>query len=208
MSKVGILDYGAGNIASLINILNLYKVDLIKINKESDFNNVNKIILPGVGAAGFALENLRKKNLENELNKYVIEKGIPFLGICVGMQILAKRIHEFGSHLGLGWIDGEVQPLNKYTTQLTVPHMGWNEVKIDQKNNDEILKSISKNSFYFAHSNVMHTKESKLEIAYFNYGIKFLAALKKNNILAVQFHPEKSYISGQRFLKNFINWNP
>ena len=209
MSLIGVVNYGAGNITSVINMLDFLGAKSKKINQPEHLFHCDRIILPGVGAAGFAIENLKKNNFDQALNEVVLKNGVPFLGICLGMQLLAERIYEFGIYKGLGWLQGKVIPLNELIgNKMKIPHIGWSSVI--QNFNDKMFFSNNKkyNKFYFAHSNTLILKDKNLEYAHCIYKKNLVAAVKKNNIFAVQFHPEKSQISGEILLSNFLKWRP
>ena len=202
--KIGILDYGMGNLFSLTNALN-YVTDL-EIKLCSNFRQLNKveiIIIPGVGAFREAMENIRINNLLNSLNKNALIKKIPTLGICLGMQMLFDYSLEGGKTSGLGWIPGKVE-LIETQENLTVPHVGWNELKLLKKSTLFNYDFVDQ-SYYFVHS--FYAKcPKKYQIASVNYGIDLTAVVQKENIIGIQCHPEKSQKNGLNFLKNFLNW--
>ena len=138
----------------------------------------------------------------DELSESVLSKQKPFLGICVGMQLLANVSHENGHHIGLGWIEGNIKKIS--SNNLKLPHMGWNEVKI-KKNNELIKEENSHNDYYFVHSYHFECSFKDNEVGTTNYGLNFSSAISKENIFGVQFHPEKSSLQGLKILKNFIN---
>ena len=209
-----ILDYGSGNIKSVFNsfkyALNNLKIKhTIKVSaSKKDIDNSSFIILPGVGSFENCINNLKKKkNLIDTIEKNVFQKNKPFLGICVGMQLLSDYGHENGKYSGLGWIGGEVRHLNeRYNfsfNNLKIPHMGWN--KLDVKSYDMVFDNISEvDRFYFVHSYFFDVKNKKNLIAETNYGFHVPAIIKKDNIYGFQFHPEKSGLSGQKIITNLI----
>ena len=202
--KIVIIDYGMGNIQSIVNALIFlgYKASL---SRESEIlNQADCYILPGVGAFGLAMENLKKYNLIDILEENVITKKKPILGICLGMQLLAKSSTEISFHKGLGWIDATIEEL-KVTEDLRVPHVGWNAVEIRREL--PLFKGIASDShFYFDHSfhMVCHDKSLLGSVAF--YGESITASIQKDNIFATQFHPEKSQIAGLKLLRNFLNF--
>ncbi|MCM8787935.1 MAG: imidazole glycerol phosphate synthase subunit HisH [Candidatus Omnitrophica bacterium] len=199
-----IIDYGMGNLRSVEKAIKFLGKN-VKVTDNTRFINVaKKIILPGVGHFGKAVLELKKRKIFDILLKKINE-GIPFLGICLGMQVLFEKSQEAQNINGLGIIKGEVKKFN--LKNLIVPHMGWNKVRVIERAKKPILfKGIKDNSFfYFAHSYYCHPKEKDVVLAETNYGIKFCSAINKKNIWAVQFHPEKSQNVGLRLLQNFIN---
>lgn len=166
-------------------------------------SSADAYILPGVGAFPKAMENLAKLNLIKVLEKNVIQGKKPLLGICLGMQLIAKSSEELGHHEGLGWLDAKVVAIPS-NLGMKVPHVGWNDLKIQNPNS--IFNNIDSGSnFYFDHS-FHFTCEDKFVTATCNYGMPVIAAVQKDNIFAVQFHPEKSQTAGLRFLRNFSDW--
>ena len=198
---IGIVDYGLGNLSSFKNILNLLNKKFCIIKKTSDFDNVSKIILPGVGAFDRAKELLGINNFVDPLNEKVLVKKIPILGVCVGMQIMAQTSEE-GQSVGLGWINTNVKLL-KTTNKLPVPHMGWNEIILNEE--IDIFKNIDDLKFYFLHSYYFSNSINVKKTALTNYGVNFISAFNYENIYGIQFHPEKSHKSGIKLLENFCN---
>ena len=195
-----IIDYGMGNLKSVYNAFTYLGQEVIISNKKEDLERADYIVLPGVGSFGKGIENLRKLGLIELLNKEVLENKKPFLGICLGMQLIAKDSTEEGLNKGLGWLDANVRKLD---VKLRIPHMGWNDVKFNKESN--LLKNLSLGtSFYFIHSFAMNCKDKKDILMTTEYGKEFVAAIQKENIFAVQFHPEKSHKSGLQLLKNFL----
>ena len=205
---VGIIDYGVGNLGSVFRALELIDQKAKIIQKPSALEGVSKAILPGVGNFTDCKTLLDNSGWSDSLKKNVLDCGLPMLGICVGMQLLADYGHE-GSlgqeHTsGLGFISGSVESLKELGCKERVPHMGWNQVKYLK---DHLLfKNIPDCSFfYFVHSYCCLTSDNALtETA---HGEGFVSALEKDNILAVQFHPEKSQDVGLELYKNFLNWS-
>ena len=213
--SIGIIDYGdgysgSGNIKSIQNSLLYLGIKSKIIFYPEDILDTDKIILPGVGATGHLMKNLKTKNLDIALSEAVLNKGKPFLGICAGMQVLVSQLTEFGDHEGLGWISGKVINLKEcLPSGFVVPHTGWNDIVLKEKNilSDSFISKYK--SFYFSHSFSVFPDEKKYINSYFEYGDKkFIAGLSFDNVVAFQFHPEKSQISGQLLLKWFLNWKP
>ena len=200
--KVCILDYGSGNVKSVFNIFSTLCRDVIISNQVCDIIAATHIVLPGVGAFEVAMEKIKHKIPLDVLQQEVFQHKKPFLGICVGMQVLADKGQEFGEHDGLGWIPGIVRKLE--SGKLPLPHVGWNDVGIIRPN--PLFNGLDKNcDFYFVHSYVFQEKDEANIIAKTDYEEKFNSAVFKDNIYGVQFHPEKSQVSGRLLLKNFLN---
>ena len=202
---IGIIDYGLGNISAFENIYRNLGIESIRINNQSLFKKINKLILPGVGAFDNAMIKLNKSGLLDDLNEYVINKGVPILGVCVGMQMMACSSEE-GKEKGLGWLpSGKVVKFkdNYFDMKTHTPHMGWNSICI--KSNDKIFNDLNDQYFYFLHSYYLKLEnyEERNILCTTKYGIEFISAIKHDNIFATQFHPEKSHISGITILKNF-----
>lgn len=207
--KIIVIDYGAGNVASVYNALrNIDSNCLIEItNNESELKSSTHIILPGVGAFNDCMQGLRQQpNFLSELRKQITQEKKPFLGICVGMQVLASIGFENGEHQGLNFINGRVEKLQG---QVKIPHMGWNEVLI-RNSKHALLKNIAQGDhFYFANSYHFICQNDNNVLAQVQYGDnKINAIIAKENIVGAQFHPEKSGEKGLEFLKNFINFRP
>ena len=198
-AKVCVLDYGSGNVASVYNLINRLGYDIKISNKPEDIKKSSHLILPGVGAFGASVEKI-KSNISIELLKDEVKvKKKPFLGICVGMQVLAEKGLEFGTHEGLGWIEGTVEKINAKV----LPHVGWNS--IDMKKKSPIFTNIKNASdFYFVNSYAFRVKDNNFIIAETTYENKFCSAIQKENIFGVQFHPEKSQKVGQDIIDNFL----
>ena len=205
--KIIIVDYGLGNIRSVQNsiqkAMNLYGISG-EVERSSNYKSLSEashIILPGQGAFESCIRGLNDlSGMIEELQSQVIVKKKPILGICVGMQLFSDIGFENGQHKGLGWISGSVirMPSNKKI----LPHMGWNEINC--LNENPILKKLGKEHFYFVHSYYFEVKNPNNIIAESNYGISFPVAVAKENILGVQFHPEKSADAGIKLLSNFL----
>ena len=198
--KICTLDYGSGNVGSVFNLLNNLKYNSKISNNPNDIKDSTHIILPGVGAFGESMKKIEKKISIKILEEEVLTNKKPFLGICVGMQVLAEKSSEFGEHKGFGWISGKVEKLKAKV----LPHIGWNDVEIVKKSS---LFSNLKNfqDFYFVNSYAFKVKNKELVIAKTKYGEEFCSVVQKDNIFGVQFHPEKSQKTGQLLFKNFIN---
>lgn len=200
---VGVVNYGMGNTYSILRKLKVLGAEAKLINSPSCFREVDKIILPGVGHFGKAMENLKKIKLVDSLNLAVIEKKIPILGICLGMQLMTSYSQE-GNSNGLGWIEGEVNHFNvSDKLRYKVPHVGWNKVQLCK--DSKLFKNIqSESEFYFVHSYFFKSYNFKNNLNITNYESEFVSAFEKDNIFGVQYHPEKSFESGIQLFKNFI----
>ncbi|KEI35420.1 imidazole glycerol phosphate synthase amidotransferase subunit [Francisella sp. W12-1067] len=199
---IGILNYGVGNVRAFANIYKYFDVPFKIVESKGHFNNLSKIILPGVGSFDHAMKCLNDSGMRDELEKCVLEKEIPILGICVGMQMLADSSEE-GSLSGLGFIPGTVRKLTQANDfKLILPHMGWNELHI--KTYHPLFKDIKDISrFYYLHSYYFDPVGNENIIATAKYGIDFTCVISKDNIHGIQCHPEKSHMNGMIFLKNF-----
>ena len=208
-----IIDYGSGNIKSVYNSIKrtLYsfnKFSEVKVSRNlSEIEKADKIILPGVGSFDQCMDRIRKiKDLIETLKDQVITKKKPFLGICVGMQILADYGYENQKTRGLSWINGDVKPIKNFlnsSQNLKIPHMGWNSLSINKNNN--LLRDITdKDQFYFVHSYFFDIKHRKNIICNTKYGINIPAIVNHDNIFGFQFHPEKSGKSGLKILYNWL----
>jgi imidazole glycerol-phosphate synthase subunit HisH len=191
---IGMIDYGAGNIASVINVLNDLNCEFIVTDKESDLQKCEKIIFPGVGEASFVVRRLHMSNLFTMLR--ILKK--PLLGICLGMQLLCEKSKE-GNVCGLAILPVSSEIFNK--SKVKVPHMGWNSVHINGES--KLFTGIKENKyFFFANSYYVPLNEFTVGIS--DYGVPFSAAIQKENYYGVQFHPEKSGEAGIQLIKNFI----
>lgn len=199
---IAIIDYGLGNLTSVKNALDFLGIESEITNNIQKIEKANKIILPGVGAFGYGMENLKRLGLIEVLHKEVVENKKPFLGICLGMQLICKKSYEEGEFKGLGWIDAEVIRFNLESEKLPVPHVGWNEVACNLAS-PILSQGNAEQTFYFVHSYYPNVKDKNLVVGWCDYGIKFAAVLQKENIFAVQFHPEKSQTEGIEILKKF-----
>jgi len=198
MARITIIDYGAGNLASLRNAFEFLDIP-VEITSEIDhIRSADKLLLPGVGAFAPAIRRLEERGIASTIQQKVYE-GTPLLGICLGMQLLFTTSYEQGEWSGLDLIPGEV---TKFTGGKKVPHMGWN--KLDIRKPDGILKGIAEPAFvYFVHSYYCVPSEPEVITATSEYGTSFCATVRKDNIWGAQFHPEKSQDVGLQILKNF-----
>lgn len=199
---IGIVDYGVGNIKAFANIYKNFDMPFQIVKCKNDFEGVDKLILPGVGAFDHAMESLNNSGMREKLDELVLEKKLPIIGICVGMQMLAENSEE-GVLKGLGWINGIVKKFDRTKIKSNpLPHMGWNSLNI--KNNKSILKNFEENPrFYFLHSYYFECSNKNDVLATAIYGEEFECVVNHENIYGIQCHPEKSHHNGMKLLKNF-----
>jgi len=196
-----IIDLKISNVGSIIKALEFIGVEYQVIDNPGKFDDVTKIILPGVGSFKAASQALLSSGFYDAIRTKVLVEKVPILGICVGMQLLALEGEEGGTKKGLGFFDAKVKKMDNIVGELVIPHMGWNDV---QTNELTVFKNIKNHScFYFVHSYSMNLREN-VNIAVTNYGGDIVAYVNKGHIHGAQFHPEKSQESGLQFLRNFI----
>ena len=199
---IGIINYGLGNVQSFINSFKVLGISAISISNKDQLKRIDRLILPGVGSFDSAIRKFNNSGLRDDIEDLVFNNNLPIMGVCIGMQIMANSSTE-GDLSGLGWIDGEVKIIDQKNS-LILPHMGWNEIKVE-KENAKLFSNLPSKRFYFLHSYHFVTNQNSSKIAHVNYGEDILAAISKNNIYGCQFHPEKSHSAGLSVLKNFAN---
>ncbi|HWA91294.1 MAG TPA: imidazole glycerol phosphate synthase subunit HisH [Rhizomicrobium sp.] len=206
--RVALIDYGSGNLRSAEKALSRAGGEVAVTAEPGVAAKAERIVLPGVGAFGDCMAGLRAvPGMVDALSEAVLARGTPFLGICVGMQLLARVGREFGDHEGLGWIDGEVVRLAPNDPALKIPHMGWNALDIARPH--PVFAGIAPDAnVYFVHSYAMRPTSPAHVLTTADYGGAFAAAVGRDNILGVQFHPEKSQAVGLILLENFLRWRP
>jgi len=200
---ITIVDYGLGNVLAFATVFKKLNVPVTIARTPADLSNAQRIILPGVGAFDHAIELLEKSGMREQLDRKVLEEKVPVLGICVGMQIIARSSEE-GKLAGLGWIDGEVRKfdVSRLTQKTRLPHMGWNDVRPARANG--LFRNLEEDArFYFLHSYYFSCRREQDVLAVSEYGGNFSSAVGCDNIYGVQFHPEKSHHFGTQLLKNF-----
>lgn len=197
-----IVDYGLGNLASVLNMFKKIGVKDVSVSGNKDIiSKASKILLPGVGAFDGGMTNLENSGLISVLNDKALKEKVPVLGICLGMQLLGKKSEE-GVKPGLGWIDAETVKFNlDPALKLKVPHMGWEYIKVKREN--PLVDMESKNRFYFVHSYHVKCLDEKQSLATSHFGEDFTCMVNKDNIFGTQFHPEKSLKFGMKVLENF-----
>lgn len=203
--KIAIVDYGMGNLNSVKRKLNRLKTEAIVTSDVDEIQNATKLILPGVGHFKKAMENLTKLGLIPVLNEMAMERKVPILGICLGMQLMCESSEE-GHVKGLSWIQGKVVHFSVSNPQkFKVPHMGWNTVSVQK--DSPLMNGIPDNSeFYFVHAYHVILDEPTVCLHETNYDYSFASAFQKGNIFGVQYHPEKSHEAGDQMFKNFIEF--
>ncbi len=200
---VGIIDYGMGNLFSVHNTIKALGFDSDIVNNPSNLLCYDRLILPGVGAFGDAMRELKKKNLIEDIKRF-ISAGKPFLGICLGMHLLFENSQESKGINGLGIIKGSVR---RFSSKLKCPHIGWNQIKKINKSPLNIYKGTASDIYaYFCHSYYVVPKKKSVCIGMTDYGINFASIVKQDNVYGMQFHPEKSQDTGLKLLENFIRF--
>lgn len=200
---ITIVDYGVGNIRAFLNAFKLLNISARTVDTADALRDSTRLILPGVGAFDNTMERLEESGMRDTLDDLVLNRRVPVLGVCVGMQMLGKSSEE-GERAGLGWIDGRVRGLRALgsTGDLPLPHMGWNDVR--PANGSPLFHGVDEDwRFYFLHSFYFECVRSQDVAAVAHYGNEFSCAVHSGNVYGVQFHPEKSHHSGTRLLKNF-----
>ena len=198
--KVGIINYNRGNVRSLHNALFHLDANPFFINTPDDFNHTTHIVLPGVGSFGYCFNNLQESGLLSSLEENVLLRKKPILGICVGMQMMFESSEEGGSSQGLGWLSGKIKKIQR-NEMIKVPHVGWNSVDFSKPYGK--FNTSQEYDFYFDHSFALTKSEFTLSST--THSQTFVSSVSHDNILACQFHPEKSQVNGLNFLKNFLS---
>jgi len=210
MQTVALIDYGSGNLRSAEKALqkaaagSTTPVSIIVTADPELVAKADRVVLPGVGAFSACMTALRARDGLIEGMTQAVEGGAPFLGICVGMQLLATNGHEFGVQPGLDWISGEVRHLEPDSLALKVPHMGWNDISVSA----HPLFATGDAQMYFTHSFAFHPADPATVAATTDHGGRFASAVVKDNIAGVQFHPEKSQAAGLALISRFLEWRP
>jgi glutamine amidotransferase len=213
MQTVALIDYGSGNLRSAEKALQAVARrtgDSCLVVTTADPEVVaraDRLVLPGVGAFAACMSLLKARDGLAEAMTEAVRRGAPFLGVCVGMQLLAERGLEFGEHEGLGWIPGEVRRLEPDDTHAKVPHMGWNTV--EPLNAHPLTMGMGPDAnMYFTHSFAFHASDPETVAAMTDHGGRFASIVAKDNVAGVQFHPEKSQAAGLALIGRFLEWRP
>ena len=213
--KVVVIDYGSGNLRSVSKALELAASELrrgyevIVSSDPIELNDADHVILPGVGAFGDCFTGLMAiEGMGEALKEATHCRGRPFLGICVGMQLMANRSLEHGEHAGLGWLEGEVCPMHPISPEIKIPHMGWNELALNEADHPVLSRVKNGDHAYFVHSFSMECANKNNILATTDYGRNIVAIVCSGNLIGTQFHPEKSQNTGLTILKNFLDWRP
>lgn len=201
-ASVAIVDYQAGNIQSIANAFERLGARVVLASDRDAIDAASHVVLPGVGAFGYCAARLRDSGLVPAVERAVFEKRMPVLGICVGMQLLADVGEEIGRHTGLGWAGGTVRALVASPPGVRVPHVGWNDVTFEQPFGDYAVGSAA--DFYFDHSFAFYEPTHAEIVGSCEHGSRFAAVIRRDNLVASQFHPEKSQRAGLRFLSGFL----
>ena len=212
--RVALIDYGSGNLRSAAKAIeraaqdNALALDLHVTNEVAEVQAADAIVLPGVGAFADCYRGLAALDgMIEALRRQVLEQGRPFLGICVGMQLMASLGREHGDHAGLGWVPGVVEPLQPTDATLKIPHMGWNQL-LPLRPHPVLAGIQAGDHAYFVHSYHFRPEQPADLLAEADYGGRFAAMIARDNLVGTQFHPEKSQATGLRLLANFLRWRP
>lgn len=206
---IGVVDYGMGNLGSILNMLRRLEVPVLATDRPERLTTVERLILPGVGAFDAGMRSLRRLGLEPVLTRRVVQENVPVLGICLGMQLMTRGSAE-GEQQGLGWVDGDARHLSEgaaNAASLKVPHMGWNYVYPTRRH--PLCSDLSEDSrYYFAHTyRVVCADPADVLMESYYQEIGFHSAFAHQNMVGVQFHPEKSHRYGMQLLKSFASWS-
>ncbi|MDG2003437.1 MAG: imidazole glycerol phosphate synthase subunit HisH [Novosphingobium sp.] len=201
--SIAIIDYGMGNVRSMMNALEFCGEEVVITDDLREMEKADRLVLPGVGAFGDAMKAIRAKGLQDPLTEFALADHKPILGVCLGMQLFAKHSMEHGGDEGLGWLDAEIMPL-KVEAPAKVPHVGWNGVHFAEE--DWLFDGIpaGQTDYYFVHSFHMVCTDETDRIATCNHGGTVTAAVRRGNLVATQFHPEKSQDNGIQLLQNWV----
>lgn len=202
---ISVVDYGAGNVGSVIRMIEKVGGQAQRVSTAADIDAASKLILPGVGAFDYGMSRLADSGLIDALHRAALERKIPILGICLGMQLMCKGSEE-GRLRGLGWLDAQAKKFEfDAHTRLPVPHMGWNKLKIARAN--QLLdNALPRTRFYFVHSYMVSCNDPDDVIATTEYGVPFVSVFGRDNLFGAQFHPEKSHRFGMAMMSHFLEW--
>jgi glutamine amidotransferase len=215
LGTVAIIDYGSGNLRSAAKAFERAVAEsglsqTIEVTADPEtVRGAERIVLPGVGAFGDCKRGLESlPGMVDALEESVLKQGVPFIGICVGMQLLATTGHEHGDHQGLGWIQGEVEHITPTDPSLKIPHMGWNELAFEPGTHPLLSGLLPGAHAYFVHSYAFKAQNDAHVLATVDYGGPVNALIGRDNIAGTQFHPEKSQKAGLALIANFLKWKP
>lgn len=203
---IAIVDYGMGNLRSVMNAFCAIGEESRLISDPGTLGEADAIVLPGVGAFAEGMARLEQRGMREVLERAVRHEGKPFLGLCLGMQLMATESIEHGSHAGLDWISGSVHRLPESSdgAPFRVPHVGWNDLEVIRR--DCLLRDVSTNpTFYYVHSYYLDAGDPEVVSAYTTHGVRFAAVVEHENLFGTQFHPEKSQVDGLALLRSFAN---
>jgi glutamine amidotransferase len=212
MPTTALIDYGSGNLRSAEKALQkaaegLPGQSVVTTSDPEAIARADRVVLPGVGAFAACIGALRARDgVVEAMSEAVQNRGAPFLGVCVGMQLLATRGLEFGETPGLGWIAGDVTRLHPTDPAAKVPHMGWNDLRIERKS--PLFNGSAQPQYYFTHSFAFYPDDPQTVTASVDHGGRFAAAVERGNVAGVQFHPEKSQAEGLALIARFLAWRP
>lgn len=198
-----IINYNMGNLGSILNMIKKIGYNAIITSNLDEISKASKLILPGVGAFDNGINNLKELGIFDLLNKKILEEKVPILGICLGMQLMTLSSEE-GKEKGLGWLNAITKKFNFQNKELKVPHMGWNTITLRKHSKLFNEMENQENRFYFVHSYAVECFDKNDILTTTCYGYEFVSSFEKENIIGVQFHPEKSHKFGMQLLKNFI----
>lgn len=203
---IAIINYGSSNLSCVISAIQRLGFEAEIANDVASIAAASKIIMPGVGAFGDAMSNLHQQGIIDPLNEAVQNRKVPFLGICLGAQLICSSSDEFGKHEGFGWITADVREIKTEDKNMRVPHTGWDEIEVNSES--QLLTDVDDDSlFYYNHSHAIFPHENSDVVAHCDYGSRFASILQKGNVFATQFHPEKSQKTGLQLLENFLRLN-
>jgi len=203
MADVGIIDYGMGNLRSVANAFESLDRSTRILANPAETGMCDRIVLPGVGAFGDGMKNLRERGWIPVLEEAVLRGGKPFIGLCLGMQLLATTGTEHGTFDGLNWISGSVMRMQPPDATIRIPHIGWNDVEVVKTGG--LYGGVTKApTFYFVHSYAFLPDDPEVISGYANHGGRFVASVERGNLFATQYHPEKSQKDGLQVLRNFL----
>lgn len=204
MSKVAIINYGMGNLGSVLRAFQAIDADALIADQPSQLEEASHLVLPGVGSFADGMDSLNSGEWVDVLTRHIAVQGKPLLGICLGMQLLATTGEEGGNTPGLGFIPGKVKHLQQLGCQLRVPHVGWNSIAPSHQQSPMLEAIPEGTDFYFVHSYSFVLDDHADCLAIADYGVPIVSAVQKNLVIGTQFHPEKSSKAGLRLLQNFL----